>query len=668
MTDHPREEQNYKNIYQGLLSNKTYVLNNSVNSKLKTLNNQDFNVKIQKETRDDYNVVDYCCNDQDFDFITRYLANNPEFTDKYKNIAVNLYELILDRVIKEWKVFQLTLIKKYYKEKNNKTRTKQCDICTFEKETFGNSIITCNGCNISVHQDCYGVPNIDKFSDIEKVKNRFYFLDALWFCRKCIFFSDKVPKCKYCLLEGGTYKQIYNSKRWAHVLCVHFIDTLSFSNTIFLEPVEELKDDSALQYSADHERGKKHKKDNYYKTCHLCMNVRGRVYKCAYKSCDSFYHITCGINNLLYFDIKNKLSYCKLHDPENSKIETSILDVFIKALKGLGKRKRMFKTFKYVPVIRKRIALKEIGETFIFKVHHMKPRFTDYVANRIIANDLCHFPDQLIIKYLIEIGMFWNIKCNRFYEIYDILSMDKTNLEEWSKNRSMVCLMSNKESFLYENFVDTKLKQIASLKKKHKDENKETDSNDEHTNTIFDEIVFSQNNLLKIRDVSVDFVNNAVYHLRLLRNIFYKLKEQESISLEIYKIDYQFFSMIANHNKHKMFLILSKLRRTCNFGVFEKPVTDDIAPNYSKLIKEPKCFQDIAENIYGSDYTEKQFKNDLALIANNCLEYNTNNTWFINAALELNKVVAKLLETENSMPTEYSLELFLQIIDNKAEI
>ncbi len=175
-----------------------------------------------------------------------------------------------------------------------------CDICYDGESTGENRIIFCDSCNISVHQNCYG---------IEKVPSEDYF------CHACTYFkSDKPQKeeylvqsdrrrkeaastktsslpivCEMCPRRQGAFIRTLMKKstevKWVHVVCakwqgVGYVDEntgeLVPSGNI-VEDVTELKNFFRL---------------NDYQCC-LCEGMRGCFVNCSVEGCNKNMHVTC---------------------------------------------------------------------------------------------------------------------------------------------------------------------------------------------------------------------------------------------------------------------------------------------------------------------------------------------------------------------------------------
>ncbi|KAF1743613.1 hypothetical protein MXB_1328 [Myxobolus squamalis] len=95
--------------------------------------------------------------------------------------------------------------------------------------------------------------------------------------------------------------------------------------------------------------------------------------------------------------------------------------------------------------------------------------------------------------------------------------------------------------------------------------------------------------------------------------------------------------------------------------MFNYPVTDNIAPGYSDVIKRPMNFNEIKHKIYNNLYLSlSEFKDDLDLIWNNAVIYNSSQTVYYKEAQKMRayteklfngKKLIKILETVNNTQT-----------------
>ncbi|KAI9218918.1 Bromodomain-containing protein, partial [Blastocladiella britannica] len=69
--------------------------------------------------------------------------------------------------------------------------------------------------------------------------------------------------------------------------------------------------------------------------------------------------------------------------------------------------------------------------------------------------------------------------------------------------------------------------------------------------------------------------------------------------------------------------VIRDLNRSQVLRVFDMPVTDLEAPNYSRTITNPMSFATMREKLARTEYRNKmQFASDIELIADNCILYN----------------------------------------------
>ncbi|KAI9329629.1 hypothetical protein BDR26DRAFT_922828 [Obelidium mucronatum] len=194
-----------------------------------------------------------------------------------------LFEFIMDRLEKEW----FDLFKQIPKPQRDLDEPEDinCAICDDGECENSNAIVFCDGCNLAVHQDCYGVPFIP---------------EGQWLCRRCMVSPDRPVSCCLCPNENGALKQT-NSNRWAHVVCAQWIPEASFGNATYMEPIDSKSVPSS----------------RYKLTCYLCGRKKGACIQCSTKSCYASYHVTCAKKCKLFMKIGDDMkSHCDKHAPK----------------------------------------------------------------------------------------------------------------------------------------------------------------------------------------------------------------------------------------------------------------------------------------------------------------------------------------------------------------
>ncbi|OHT12907.1 acetyltransferase, GNAT family protein [Tritrichomonas foetus] len=93
-----------------------------------------------------------------------------------------------------------------------------------------------------------------------------------------------------------------------------------------------------------------------------------------------------------------------------------------------------------------------------------------------------------------------------------------------------------------------------------------------------------------------------------------------------------------NSLKHKLLYILEELKNDEKFGpIFEKPVTEEIAPSYFETIQRPMDFQTIERRLkrYKDYYKRPEiFAADIHLMCDNCKIFNSAETHFYKTATQ----------------------------------
>lgn len=235
--------------------------------------------------------VEYDMDEQDQNFLMQY--NEKRRTEEVETIRPAIFEVVMSFIEKEWHALEKRIPKPNPKPPqthrprsssaaavngeaggSGEEQDTKCAICDDGDCENTNAIVFCDGCDLAVHQECYGVPFIP---------------EGQWLCRKCHLIGNGTPTCIFCPNTDGAFKQT-NSSKWSHLLCAIWIPEVSLGNTTFMEPVMDVE---------------KVPKPRWRLTCTICNQKMGACVQCGNKNCFRAFHVTCGRRAKWYLQMKS---------------------------------------------------------------------------------------------------------------------------------------------------------------------------------------------------------------------------------------------------------------------------------------------------------------------------------------------------------------------------
>ncbi|CAO4375286.1 unnamed protein product [Caenorhabditis nigoni] len=245
------------------------------------------------------NPVDYSIDEHDITWLMRMNAH--QASQGKTMLTVATFEHWVDRLEKNsvWKP------KEHHKlrDEHGEELEDVCNICLDPDTSNCNQIVYCDRCNLTVHQDCYGIPFIP---------------EGCLECRRCVVSPAKRVSCVLCPSRTGAFKQV-DHKRWVHVLCVIWVDETHFGNTIFMENVQNVE--KALH-------------DRRALSCMLCKQHdpkharMGACIQCSESKCTASFHVTCARNHGLIMRIVEldngfvkRFVWCPRHRPQETEAD-----------------------------------------------------------------------------------------------------------------------------------------------------------------------------------------------------------------------------------------------------------------------------------------------------------------------------------------------------------
>ncbi|EPB87506.1 hypothetical protein HMPREF1544_05700 [Mucor circinelloides 1006PhL] len=250
-------------------------------------------------------TIEYDMDEQDEVWLQIY--NKERRKENSGQISGELFEAIIDQLEKEWFNLIKNLPKKTAEDPILPEDSK-CAVCDDGECENSNAIVFCDGCNLAVHQDCYGIP---------------YIPEGQWLCRKCMVSPENPVSCIFCPGEGGAFKQT-TTNQWGHLLCAVWIPEVSLSNSVYMEPIDNIENVP---------------KSRWKLSCYICRRRHGACIQCDNKHCFVAFHVTCArwarlcmrmkLHGTHYDGVVLK-AYCDRHTPRDYK-ETVDVDANLAA-------------------------------------------------------------------------------------------------------------------------------------------------------------------------------------------------------------------------------------------------------------------------------------------------------------------------------------------------
>ncbi|RYP45917.1 hypothetical protein DL768_007785 [Monosporascus sp. mg162] len=234
--------------------------------------------------------VEYDMDEQDDMWLEGYNAQRK--SQGLNAVTREVFEITITKIEKEWHALEKRIPKPNPKPPQThrprsssaaavngepqagEEQDSKCAICDDGDCENTNAIVFCDGCDLAVHQECYGVPFIP---------------EGQWLCRKCQLIGRGIPTCIFCPNSDGAFKQT-NSSKWAHLLCAMWIPEVTLGNHTFMEPVMDVE---------------KVPKSRWKLTCYICNQQMGACIQCGNKACYQAFHVTCARRARLFLRMKN---------------------------------------------------------------------------------------------------------------------------------------------------------------------------------------------------------------------------------------------------------------------------------------------------------------------------------------------------------------------------
>ncbi|XP_051958097.1 bromodomain and PHD finger-containing protein 3 [Xyrauchen texanus] len=525
---------------------------------------------IEKSNEELDNEAEYDMDEEDMAWLE--MVNQKRVSDGHASVPPDTFELLIDRLERE------SILESRSQALSQSTIDEDayCCVCLDDECLNSNVILFCDICNLAVHQECYGVP---------------YIPEGQWLCRHCLQSPSRPVDCVLCPNRGGAFKQTSDGN-WAHVICAIWIPEVCFANTVFLEPVEGVKNIPPARWKL---------------TCYLCkQKSRGASIQCHKANCYRAFHVTCAQRAGLYMKIDpvretgtngttftvKKTAFCENHSPPGTGTEGDEDNGLVGGRGNRGQR-----SYTLGPPLQQNQHGRKKGSATQQKKNSagtsrktgvpllLVPQIPSFRLNKICTGVSVERKNQ----FMQRLHNYWLLKRH---------------------SRNGVPLIRRLHSHL----------------QAQKSEQKEPDAK---LQAVREELKYWQ----KLRQ-----------DLEKARLLIELIRKRERLKREQMKLHQAALELQLTPALMFLRSTLEQLQEKDTDHIFNTPVNLKEVPDYLEFVSEPMDFSTMHNKLEAHKYSSvADLEYDFNLMISNCLRYNSNDTMFHKAAMQLQEVGGAVL-------------------------
>ncbi|XP_044084801.1 bromodomain-containing protein 1 isoform X5 [Neovison vison] len=513
---------------------------------------------IEKSAEELDNEVEYDMDEEDYAWLE--IVNEKRKGDCVSAVSQSVFEFLMDRFEKE----SYCENQKQGEQQSLIDEDAVCCICMDGECQNSNAILFCDLCNLAVHQECYGVP---------------YIPEGQWLCRHCLQSRARPADCVLCPNKGGAFKKT-DDDRWGHVVCALWIPEVGFANTVFIEPIDGVRNIPPARWKL---------------TCYLCKQKGvGACIQCHKANCYTAFHVTCAQRAGLYMKMEpvkelsggattfsvRKTAYCDVHTPPGCTRRPLNIYGDVEMKNGVCRKESSVKAVRSTSKVRKKA--KKAKKTLSEPCAALPPVCAPYIPPQRLNRIANQVAVQRKKQFVERAHSYWLLKR---------LSRNGAPL----LRRLQSCLQSQRSTQQRENDEE-----IQAAKEKLK------------------------------------YWQRLRHDLERARLLIELLRKREKLKREQVKVEQTALELRLTPLTVLLRSVLDQLQDKDPARIFAQPVSLKEVPDYLDHIKHPMDFATMRKRLEAQGYRHlTEFEEDFNLIVDNCMKYNAKDTVFYRAAVRL---------------------------------